>query len=72
MNNKGNEDIRCSVCGAGSESGCFFMYYNGIYICQECLNKQGIYDTEDMELIAEEEMSTQSEPASKEAVKEFP
>ncbi len=69
MNNKGKEDIRCSVCGAGPESGCFFMYYNGIYICQECLNKQGIYDTEDMELIAEEEMSASPDTAAKETVK---
>ncbi|MBR2327864.1 MAG: ATP-dependent Clp protease ATP-binding subunit ClpX [Clostridia bacterium] len=64
MSEKNNDTVRCSVCGATQDSGCFFMYYNGIYICQDCLNKQGIYDTEDMELIAEEQIA---EPAEKEA-----
>lgn len=64
MSEKNNDTVRCSVCGTTQDSGCFFMYYNGIYICQDCLNKQGIYDTEDMELIAEEQIA---EPAEKEA-----
>ena len=56
MEKNKKDNIACSVCGATQDSGVFFMYYNGIYICQDCLNKQGIYDTEDMELIAEENM----------------
>ena len=61
--NKNDNDIRCSVCGVPGSSGAFYVYYNGVYICQDCLNKQGIYDAEDIEAMKAESASIGSEPA---------
>ncbi len=56
---KQENEIRCSVCGATASPGVFFVYYNGIYICRDCLSRQG-YDADDIEVMSAAETAAKS------------